>query len=372
MRLGRNKSPVMLYLLHCGNLYGTERMALATLAGMDGYDRRVVFAPPPSGSASVVEAARNVGYDAVTFLGRWSLLRSLLPWFVRYGSIDVIGTGVVHSIACHLLAKVFFVRLRQLHVAHGGTPGSFDQKHVLNRLPVTVVAVSEYVRELLTQRGVRSDHIEVIDNFLSTEQYNARVFRPRYDLAPPKGRPLDPDRVRVAIVSRVDPMKRVDLILDAIEAHGLGQFQFHVYGVGTEFERLTARAKPLTNIRFHGYVADVKNRLADADFLLQPCAVEPFGLNVLEAFLARLVVIVPSAGGSSRLVEDGVTGCRFAADDVDDLVRILFDLRSRSAAELQRLADAGAAAIETRFSQAAGAKHYSAALADTTRRYAAR
>lgn len=370
MKLRRSKSPVLLYLLHCGNMYGTERMALATLEKLHDY-HRVVFAPPPSGQASVAEAARLAGYESTTFRGRWGLLLALLPWFMKYRSIDVIGTGVVHSAACYALSKIFVVSLRQLHIAHGGAPGSFDQKRALNRIPVTIVAVSEFVKGQLIRFGVRADRIAVIDNFLSGEQSENGILRPRFDLPLPNGRLLDQARVHVAVVSRVDPMKRVDLLVQSIETHGLKEFEFDVYGVGAQFDQLKQRAADLANIRFHGYVSDVNVRLARSDILLQLCPDEPFGLAILEGFLARLVVVVPDTGGSSGLVEDGVSGMHFVANDASDLARVLHEVRIYGPEAIQKLAEAGHATLGTRFSPLVGARRYQEALTYSSSRASA-
>ncbi len=362
MRLGRNHEPVLLYILHSGNLYGTERMALATLDGLNEYHRRVVFAPAPGSVGSVRDAALAAGHHSVSFQSRLGLLTALLPWFLRYRSIDVIGTGVVHSALCHLLGKIFRVRVRQLHVAHGGTPASFDRKHELNRLPVTVVAVSEFVRAQLIERGVRPVAITVIENFLSVEQVRERVCRPAYVTKGTAGRTLERALVRVAIVSRVDAIKRIDLLVRAVELHGLAQFQFDIFGTGTDLDLLRDRSARLSNIRFHGFVADVKERLAEADLFLHLCPEEPFGLVILEAFLAQLVVIVPDGGGAGSLVEDGVNGLKFVADDVEDLCRVLKMAADLSSEELQRLADTAVKALEGRFGQAEGVRRYRSAL----------
>ena len=357
MKPSRSASPVLLYLLHCGNLYGTERMALATLEQLPDY-RCVVFAPPPAGPASVANAAQQAGYESVVFSSRWGLVRALIPWFLKYRSIDVIGTGVVHTAVCYALAKLFRVKLRQLHVAHGGTPSSFNQKRALNRFPVTVVAVSQFVKNQLVQLGLREDRVAVIGNFLSDQQRAAGVPRPRFDRPSPGGRLLDPTRVKVAVVSRIDPMKRVDLLIQAIEFCGLREFQFDIYGVGTAIDDLKQRAARFDNIRFHGYVPDVNRRLEKADVLLHLCPDEPFGLAILEGFLAKLVVIVPDAGGSSDLVHDGITGLRYAANDETDLVRVLHRTRGFPPAALQTLAEAGNATLDGVFSPAVGAQRY--------------
>ncbi len=365
MSLFRSDAPVLLYILHSGNLYGTERMALATLEGLDDYATRVVVAPKPSETASVTEAARAAGYRTVTFHTRWQLFRGVLPWFLRHSTIDVIGVGVGSSMICHALGRLLGVRLRQLQVAHGGTDDawSYASKKPLNAIPIGVVAVSEFVRQKLMQYGVRADSIRVIDNFLSRSQLGEYSRRAPYDGA--GARPPRQARVRVAVVSRVDKIKKIDLLIDAVETHGLADFQFDIYGTGTELAALETRSASLPNVRFHGYVSDVKNRLAEADVLLHLCPVEPFGLVILEAFLTGLVVVVPDAGGAGSLVDDGVTGLRFGADRPDEIAAVLERFRTLPPARMQALADAGAAALEQRFSQAEGIRRYRQALAST-------
>jgi len=102
--------------------------------------------------------------------------------------------------------------------------------------------------------------------------------------------------------------------------------------------------------------------MAEADFLLHLCPEEPFGLVVLEAFRAGLVVVVPDAGGAGGLVEHGVNGLRFRAGDAADLCRVLLAARQLPAASMQRLADAGRAALEQRYCQREGVRGYRSAL----------
>ena len=360
---------VILYVLHSGNLYGTERMALATLAGMDEYEKRVVFAPKPYGVGSVAEAARGAGFDTVTFSSRGSLMRQLLPWFFRYRSIDAIGTGIVQSFICYCLSKLTFVNLRQLQVVHGGTEEAhaYGRKRVLNRIPIRIVAVSSFVEKKLVKYGVRPERISVIDNFLSDAQRQSHRQRAPYAGASEVARPLDRAHVRVAVVSRLDPIKRLDMLVQAIEQHKLAEFEFDIYGTGSDIQALQQRSAGLANIRFHGYVPDVDHRLPRADFLLHLCPEEPFGIAVLEAFVTGLVAIVPDAGGAAGLLDDGVTGIKFAADDIDDLVRVLQRARALPDAALQHMAGSAMRNLDERYSQRRGVERYRQALQDASR-----
>ncbi|MEO7336851.1 MAG: glycosyltransferase family 4 protein [Caldimonas sp.] len=358
--LRRKPTSVILYLLHSGNLYGTERMALATLTAMDEYQERVVFAPRPGGDGSVAVAARDAGFVTVQFESRWDLVRQLLPWFLRYRAIDVIGTGVAQSYVCHALAKLFFVHIRQLQVAHGGAvdADAYGRKRRLNGLPICIVAVSEFVRDKLIQHGVTQASIRVIANFLSDSQRREYLPRPRYDSGGPSWDRSESKPTRVIVVSRVDPIKKIDVLIDAIEKQGLNEFQFDVFGTGSHLDLMRERAAPLANITFHGFVPDIKPKLRAADFLLHLCPDEPFGLVILEAFLTQLVVVVPDAGGAGNLVEDGVNGLRFRADDVQSLCTVLRAARSSTGPRLQQIADNARTVLDDRYSQNEGVRRY--------------
>lgn len=353
----------LLYVLNSGNLYGTERMALATLPGFADYHRRVLFAPAPAGSASVTAAARAAGYTAVTFRTRGEFARSLLPWLLRYRRIDLIGTNVGQAYIAHALARLCLVRLRQVQVVHGGTEDAhaYGRRRLLNRLPVCIVAVSGFVQRKLEQHGIRPQAIRVIDNFLADEETQRAPRRAPYDPSRPGARPVRRP-VRVAVVSRVDPIKRLDLLVEAVERHGLADFRFDVYGSGRDIETLRTRAAAIGHVQFHGFVPDVGQRLAESDVLLHLCPDEPFGLVILEAFVARLVVIAPDSGGAGDLVRDGVDGLRFAANDMDALAATLVRAQALAPAALQRLADAAEAGL-VRYSQHEGQRRYREALA---------
>jgi hypothetical protein len=121
----------------------------------------------------------------------------------------------------HALSRVFACRLRHLHVVHGGTDErlSYGRKALLNRLPVTLVAVSGFVRERLLAHGCRAERIKLVENFLPAAVHRRRGTGEIASIG------------RVAIVSRVDPIKRISLLLDAIERRpALQALQFEVFG----------------------------------------------------------------------------------------------------------------------------------------------
>ena len=355
----------LVYILHSGNLFGTERMALATIAGLDEYHQKYVVAPQGYGPGSVLAAARLRGTGTLAFRNLRQLATRLLSLFARHRSVDVIATGVSQSLICMLLAAAFRVKLRHLHVVHGGTNelDSYGRKYYLARLPVKLIAVSSFVKTRLIANGLKPERVTVIQNFLSSEETARRPRRPSFVPGPAGYRELDPTAVRVVLVSRIDPNKRIDLLVDALERHDLTAFRFDVYGGGADLEHHRQRCAGQPNIRFHGFVDDVAARMAEADFFLHLCPDEPFGLVVLEAFVARLPVLVPDRGGTAELVDDGVNGHTYAASDPRELASALQRLAALPADRLDALTAAGCEAIERRFSDRAAIEQYRRAFA---------
>jgi glycosyltransferase involved in cell wall biosynthesis len=144
------------------------------------------------------------------------------------------------------------------------------------------------------------------------------------------------------MLSRLDRIKRVGLLFDALErVPGLEAMQFDVYGTGEEAEVLRERASRHLNVALHGFVPDAAAALASADLLLHTCPEEPFGLVLLEAFAAGVPVLVPNSGGAGDLVQHDVNGWHFSANDPVALGRELRVLAEAPAATLNTLVYAG-------------------------------
>jgi glycosyltransferase involved in cell wall biosynthesis len=339
----------LIYVLHSGNLYGTERMALATAAGVADEFATTVFAP--SGPA-LCEAVR-MGFGAVPFVSARDVAMKLLPYFARNQRLAFVATGVVHSLACVMWSALWRRRVPHLHVVHGGTDerDSYGRKRRLNHLGVVFVAVSRFVQERLIANGVRASKIEVIENFLSDAQIASAPRRAPFCRAGVR---------RLLVVSRLDPIKRVDLLLDAFDREpALRNLSVEVLGSGYDIDKLRARAAAThLQIRIEGFQPDVAARLAASDLLVHLCPTEPFGLAILEAMAAGVPALVPDSGGAGDLVEDGVSGFRFQANDPRSLARHLGELSQAFPELLNKVVEGGRHALATRFSAAGRVADY--------------
>jgi glycosyltransferase involved in cell wall biosynthesis len=244
-----------------------------------------------------------------------------------------------------------------LHLVHGGASEalSYGRKCRLNGQPVRFIAVSSWVRERLVANGMCAEQIGVIENFLTDERVDTCPRRPAFG---------NEGIRRLIVISRLDPEKRVDLLLDALEGDpDAGRFEIRVFGTGwnsTALKDHAARAK--LNVTFAGFQTNVDACLADSDLLIHTCPEEPFGLAVIEAMAGGIPVIVPDSGGAGSLVADGVSGFHFRANDVGSLRARIRYVAEAGPDLLNAVAREGHRLVETRFSERDRVEDYRRAL----------
>lgn len=313
----RDPSVLAVYGIQRGVLdFGVERMALATLRGLQGHYRTLLIAP----DGKVHDRAAVLGIPTQRASSQLEFGR-VIAGLLRSEQHLVFLTGSVEQ---SLIVQAAGTALRRLpvhiHVAHGGPePVGYRRKPWLNHVQCQIVAVSDYVRRRLVIYGVNPDKITVIDNFLESERAAA--------LASIEHDPQSLGR-RVLSLIKLEPWKRPHLVFEALDRRPeLCSAEFHIVGTGDLLGELRERASDYPNVQVPGFSEQPDRELAQADLLLHPNSEEPFGLVVLEAMYAGVPVLVPDAGGAGDLVEDGVTGFRFAADNpaslADRLVSVL-------------------------------------------------
>jgi len=132
-----------------------------------------------------------------------------------------------------------------------------------------------------------------------------------------------------------------------------------VLGAGWDLDALRARAAGRNpNVSFAGFVHEVPRELAASDLFVPLCPVEPFGLAILEAMAAGVPVLVPDSGGAAGLVDEGVSGFHFQANQAASLAARLRDLGGASPERLNDVASGARRALATRFSAHSGTEAY--------------
>lgn len=116
------------------------------------------------------------------------------------------------------------------------------------------------------------------------------------------------DVLVAGVAANLEYWKGIDVLLEAarlVEA----PLRIEIYGDGSLRGRLERQAQDgRVDARFHGFVADVRERLPELDMLVQPSRADNMPLSILEAMAAGLPVVGTRVGGIPELVVDGETG----------------------------------------------------------------
>jgi glycosyltransferase involved in cell wall biosynthesis len=153
------------------------------------------------------------------------------------------------------------------------------------------IAVSDIVRERLVQWGVADRKITVIPNGLDVDEFS---FDPAARQRVHEQFHIPPGTYVIGALGRLDPNKRVELIMEAA-APMLGErCRILVIGRGEEQARLEAEAARLgvaDFVIFGGYQGDTSAMLGAFDLYVSASLQETFGLSVLEALANGLPVL---------------------------------------------------------------------------------
>jgi glycosyltransferase involved in cell wall biosynthesis len=193
------------------------------------------------------------------------------------------GTPVVltteHSIGeTHIERRKMTARVRALYL----TSELFSD---------ATIAVSDIVRERLVKWGVPSKKITVVPNGvditgLAYDPAGRKQVREQFGLSS--------DTYVIGALGRLDPNKRVDLVMEAA-APMLGErCKILIIGRGEDQDRLEAAAQRLgvtDNVIFGGYQKDTPAMMAAFDLYVAASRQETFGLSVLEALASGLPVL---------------------------------------------------------------------------------
>lgn len=237
----------------------------------------------------------------------WRLARLLER--LRYSHVL---SFLVHANAAAASVSVLFPELRFFQSIQTTQPRPawhWPVQTMAARAARKIIVPSPSVAEFGARRcGIPEEKFTVIPNAVAVEQF-ANLPREKSDV------------VRIGFLGRLDPVKRID---DLIAAYGLlapGRYVLHIFGDGTEGNRLKTLARGQMGIHFRGAVQHPAEALRQMDMLVLPSEAEGFGLVLLEAMAAGVPVVASMAPGIRDVVEDGQTAAMFQVGDVGELAK---------------------------------------------------
>jgi glycosyltransferase involved in cell wall biosynthesis len=177
-----------------------------------------------------------------------------------------------------------------------------------------ILAAGHGTREWLTGRGMPDGQVLPFAYFLPQPAARAPEFHP--------GAPF-----RFLFVGRIVELKRIDLLIDALETVKALPFVLDIAGTGplqAELEEKAARLLP-GRVNWLGGMAnhEIPAIMAAADCLVLPSRYDGWGAVVSEALMAGTRAICSDACGSAVAVRASGTGGVFAAGSLPGLARLL-------------------------------------------------
>lgn len=135
------------------------------------------------------------------------------------------------------------------------------------------------------------------------------------------------ETVKVVFVGRLHPQKGLTYLIDAVRKADIADVEFHIIGDGDEREALMEQAKGLPNIIFRGkvYGDDLIREYKSSHLFVLPSLYEGQPLTLLEAWAAKLPVLVTNVGGNKDFVTSQ-NGMMVGSKNEEELSRALQEM----------------------------------------------
>lgn len=290
---------------------GAQNALLRLLKGLDRESFSPAVACLYNGDGAVAQEIRALGIDV--FDAQMRHKADLLALLRLYRHIRRTRPTILHTSLFHAnlpgrilgrLAGVLSIICSERTMAMES-----EWRYRVNRWTIglvdSVVVVSANVRDFcLSHIGLPADKLVVIYNGVDLPNNRlALQEESRAELGLPLDVPI------VGAVSRLDPVKGVDVLLQAFAS--VEDAHLAIVGDGPERVPLAVLADDLgvsNRIHWAGHRRDVPRLLPAFDLFVQPSLHEGLPNAVLEAMAAGLPVVATAVGGTPEVVDDEVTG----------------------------------------------------------------
>lgn len=144
--------------------------------------------------------------------------------------------------------------------------------------------------------------------------------------------------LRLGVVGNIDISKQQHLAIEYMKTIHKKYPHITLHIIGDKkcpykhyIQKLVKQLRLEENVVFEGFVSNVEDIYNKLDVLLMCSRAEAFGLVTIEAMLRNIPVIGFDSGGTSELIDDGVTGFKFkTVEDVTAALNVLINAKEKT------------------------------------------
>ncbi len=210
--------------------------------------------------------------------------------------------------------------------------------------------------ERFLQTGIIYDtEISVDSNFFKMKNLNKRVkvIHSAIDVNKFKNvKKTSSEKFRFLFVGRLHPQKGISILIDAINQikSELEGVEFIIVGSGPDENSLKVKSGKLglnKLVKFTGRISDtkLKNYYSSADCFILPSLFEGLPLTLLEAWSAKLPVLVTDVGEHKLLIKEGTEGFVIESNNVEALKKYILKIKDMKRSALKKIGLAGYAKV---------------------------
>jgi glycosyltransferase involved in cell wall biosynthesis len=221
---------------------------------------------------------------------------------LRDRQIDTVLSFLLHANTVAAAASLATRRVRYIQSIQTTQPEPRWHWHVqglIHRRAEKIVVPSESVADLAEAwSGVPRQKLVVIPNAIDPADFT-EAHEPSAD-----------GGVRVGFLGRLDPVKRVGDLVEAMR-YLPPSVRLEVYGHGPQRAAIELAARQhnvADRVTLHGAIARPQEALREMGVLVLPSDAEGFGLVLIEAMAAGVPVVATNVPGIRDVVRDGQTG----------------------------------------------------------------
>lgn len=176
---------------------------------------------------------------------------------------------------------------------------------------INYICLTEFNKEKLLQlKQIKTNRVFVKPNFVKSS-INEIV-------------PHEERKEQFIYAGRLDKLKGVDILFEAWKQMGKKVPKLIVCGMGPldEWCRTFIKTNDV-NIEMYGFIPnqEIIKIISNSKALILPTQwYEGFPMSIVESFSVGTPVICSDLGNAGSIVKEGITGCKFAADSVKELV----------------------------------------------------